>query len=302
MAWVNRQGTPGGEGPASRVASSLPAVAGCRIGTVADLLEFVAARPRWMVLTGAGVSTDSGIPDYRGPDGRWKHSRPVMYQDFVGSDGTRRRYWGRSVIGWRRVGAAHPNDAHHALAVLEARGRVHHLVTQNVDGLHQRAGSRNVTDLHGRLDSIECLACGAQIDRDTFQGRLESMNPGWDYAVERMRPDGDVELAADYSRFAIPGCADCGGVLKPSVVFFGENVPKSRVAYAMDRLAESDGLLVVGSSLMVFSGYRFVREARRAGKPVAVVNLGRTRADHEVDLKVEMACGIALDALIDALA
>ena len=280
-----------------------PVAEACQAGAVSDLLAFVAARPRLVVLTGAGVSTESGIPDYRGPDGRWKNSRPVMYQDFVGSEDTRRRYWGRSVVGWRRVGGAHPNGAHEALAALEGRGRVHHLITQNVDGLHQRAGSRNVTDLHGRLDTVECLGCGARIGRETFQARLEAMNPGWDYETDRVRPDGDVELAeADYSAFAVPGCGNCGGVLKPSVVFFGENVPRPRVAYAMDRLADADGLLVVGSSLMVFSGYRFVREARRQGKAVAVVNLGRTRADHEVDLKLEVACGSALEALTGGLA
>jgi len=264
------------------------------------LLEFVSGAGRLLVLTGAGVSTDSGIPDYRGPDGRWKHPRPVMYQDFVGSLDTRRRYWGRSVIGWRRVAAGRPNAAHEALASLEARGRVHHLVTQNVDGLHQRAGSRKVIDLHGRLDTVECLGCGERIARDAFQARLEALNPDWDPAGEMVRPDGDVELrGADYQGFAVPDCAVCGGMLKPSVVFFGENVPRARVARAMDSLARVDALLIVGSSLMVFSGYRFVRAARRAGKPVAVVNRGRTRADDEVDLKVEADCAGALRALLE---
>lgn len=267
------------------------------------LAGFLEAAPRLLVLTGAGVSTESGIPDYRGPDGQWRHSRPVMYQEFVGSEETRRRYWGRSVVGWRRVAAGRPNAAHEALAALEARGRVHHLVTQNVDGLHQRAGSRNVTDLHGRLDTVDCLGCGARIGRGALQARLETMNPAWNHSGDTVKPDGDTELAhADYRRFAVPGCTRCGGVLKPSVVFFGENVPRPRVAHAMARLAEADALLVVGSSLMVFSGYRFVREARRAGKPVAVVNLGRTRADDEVDLKVEAPCGGALGGLVEQLA
>jgi len=266
------------------------------------LAEFVTAARRLVVLTGAGMSTESGIPDYRGPDGRWRHRRPILYQDFVGSEDTRRRYWGRSVVGWRRVAAGRPNAGHAALAMLEARGRVHHLVTQNVDGLHQRAGSRNVTDLHGRLDTVECLGCGDRIERTAFQARLETMNPGWDHDGDRSRPDGDVELPeADYGRFAVPACAHCGGILKPSVVFFGENVPKPRVEQAMARLGEGDALLVVGSSLMVFSGYRFVRAARRAARPVAVVNLGRTRADDEVDLKVEAPCGRALEALVERI-
>ena len=267
--------------------------------TAADALEaFVRATPRLLVLTGAGVSTDSGIPDYRGPDGHWKHRRPVMYQDFVDSLAARRRYWGRSVVGWRRVSAGAPNAAHRALAVLEDQGRVHHLVTQNVDGLHQRAGSGAVTDLHGRLDTVQCLDCGARSGRAAFQARLEALNPDWDHADAAIRPDGDVELReAVYERFAVPDCAHCGGVLKPAVVFFGENVPRPRVRRCLARLDEADGLLVVGSSLMVFSGYRFVRAARRAGQPVAVLNAGRTRADDEIDLKVEAPCGPVLDAL-----
>jgi NAD-dependent SIR2 family protein deacetylase len=265
---------------------------------VERLREFLAGASRLLVLTGAGVSTDSGIPDYRGPDGAWKHRRPILYQDFVRSEQVRRRYWGRSAIGWRRVSSGRPNVAHEALARLEARGRVQYLVTQNVDGLHQRAGSRRVIDLHGRLDEVECLGCGARIARAAFQARLEALNPAWQREPEQLRPDGDVELHnADYERFEVPDCARCGGVLKPSVVFFGENVPRPRLACAMEQLAGADALLVVGSSLMVFSGYRFVREALRAGKPVAVLNQGTTRADAEVDLKVERPCGPVLNAL-----
>lgn len=265
---------------------------------IEGLVAFAEAFPRLAVLTGAGVSTDSGIPDYRGEDGRWKHRRPVMYQDFVHSETVRRRYWGRSVVGWRRVDAARPGAAHRALARLEGSGRVRHLITQNVDGLHQRGGSRAVTDLHGRLDTVECLDCGAYLDRDTFQTRLEALNPDWAPAGRTVRPDGDADLpAADYERFAVPACGHCGGILKPAVVFFGENVPRPRVAGAMDHLAEADALLVVGSSLMVFSGYRFVREAVRLGKPVALVNRGRTRADEEVGLKLDASCGQALAEL-----
>ncbi len=175
-------------------------------------------------------------------------------------------------MGWQRVAAGQPNTAHAALATLEARGRVHHLITQNVDGLHQRAGSRNVTDLHGRLDTVECLSCGDRMNRATFQRHLEAMNRRWNPTGNIVRPDGDVELSdADYGGFVVPDCVHCGGTLKPSVVFFGENVPKPRVEQAMARLTEGDALLIVGSSLMVFSGYRFVREARRQGKPIALV-------------------------------
>ncbi len=270
---------------------------------VERLCAFAAAAPRLAVLTGAGVSTDSGIPDYRGADGRWKHRQPVMYQDFIASVHTRRRYWGRSVVGWRRIEAARPGTAHRALAALEGSGRVQDLITQNVDGLHQRAGSRAVTDLHGRLDAVECLGCGSRIDRDVFQARLEALNPDWNPASETVRPDGDAELSdADYDDFAVPACTQCGGILKPAVVFFGENVPRSRVAVAMAGLERADALLVVGSSLMVFSGYRFIREARRLGKPVAVVNRGRTRADGELDLKIDAACGRVLERLTERLA
>ena len=265
---------------------------------VAELIGFVERFPRLAVLSGAGVSTDCGIPDYRGEDGQWKHRRPVMYQDFIGSLATRRRSWGRSVVGWRRVAAADPGPAHRALAALGELGRVEHIITQNVDGLHQRAGSRSVTDLHGRLDTVACRDCGAHVARAAFQERLEALNPYWDPASDTVRPDGDAELqAADYDGFVVPNCASCGGMLKPAVVFFGENVPRPRVAAALQRVAAADALLVVGSSLMVFSGYRFVREARRLGKPVAVINRGVTRADAEVDLKVDAACGGILDRL-----
>ena len=251
------------------------------------------------MLTGAGCSTESGIPDYRDSDGEWKHQRPVMYQDFVAHASTRRRYWARSLMGWRRIASASPNGAHLALARLEAAGIVHHLVTQNVDGLHDRAGSRRLIDLHGRLDVVECLSCGARTSRAAFQSELDSCNPGLsDAAGASVRPDGDVDPGdIDYERFDVPGCGACGGVLKPGVVFFGEGVPPARVEAAFARLRESDALLVVGSSLMVYSGYRFVQAAVRAGQPVAVIHLGRTRADDDVALKVAAPCSAVLAAL-----
>ena len=269
---------------------------------VADrLVDFFTRHRRVLVLTGAGCSTESGIPDYRDLNGDWKHPQPVMYQQFVGSQATRQRYWARSLVGWGRIAAAAPNRAHLALASLEAAGFVRGVITQNVDGLHTRAGSRQVIDLHGRLDTVQCLGCGALTPRAAFQSRLVERNGHLAGATaSAFAPDGDARLSdIDYAMVDVPSCPDCGGVLKPHVVFFGEGVPPSRVAAAFERLDEADALLVVGSSLMVFSGYRFVQAAVRASKPVAAVNLGRTRADDSIALKVPAPCGEAL-AAIDA--
>lgn len=266
-----------------------------------DLAEFARRHCRLLVLTGAGCSTGSGIPDYRAADGSWKRQPPVQYQDFVRSAGVHRRYWARSLLGWPRIRDARPNATHQALATLERQGRLHWLLTQNVDGLHQRAGSERVIDLHGRLDTVVCLDCGRSVGRDVVQEELERTNPLWAELAVTVAPDGDADPGdVDYDDFRPPVCAGCGGMLKPDVVFFGEQVPKRTVADAFDRLEEADALLVVGSSLMVWSGYRFVRAARAAGKPVAAVNLGRTRADAELDLKVEVACDRALTALLAA--
>lgn len=248
--------------------------------TVDDLARFIQRYPRLFVLTGAGCSTDSGIPDYRDANGQWKHKQPVQYQDFVRSAYARQRYWARSMLGWRRFAEARPNTAHGALARLESAGFVHQLVTQNVDGLHQRAGSRRVIDLHGRLDSVECLNCRSRWSRRAFQEALEARNPDFLAFSATPAPDGDMRLEdVDFERFDIPACAQCGGVLKPWVVFFGETVPRPRVERAYKRLNEADALLVVGSSLMVYSGYRFCRTAAEQQKPQAAINLGRTRAD-----------------------
>ncbi len=266
------------------------------------LTEFVARHPRLFVLTGAGCSTDSGIPDYRDCNGDWKHRQPVRYQDFIGSERVRQRYWARSLLGWPAFARARPNSTHAALAGLEAAGFVHQLVTQNVDGLHQQAGSRRVLDLHGRLDAVVCLQCGIRDSRAAFQRALAERNPAFATLAATAGPDGDAELeAADFSGFQTPDCPRCGGILKPAVVFFGETVPKPRVERACQRLAEADALLVVGSSLMVFSGYRFCRLAADRGQPIAAVNLGRTRADGELALKVALPCGPALAGLLDRL-
>ena len=263
------------------------------------LQDFVGAHPRLFILTGAGVSTNSGIPDYRDADGHWKRAQPVTYQAFMGSLFTRQRYWARSLIGWRRFGRAQPNDAHRALARLETMGRCELLLTQNVDRLHQAAGSTQVVDLHGRLDHVRCMACDRILPREVMQEALIQLNPVWDALDAVEAPDGDAHLeGVDFTTFVIPPCPHCGGLLKPDVVFFGENVPRDRVETATRHLAAADAVLVAGSSLMVFSGFRFVQAAVRAGKPVAAVNLGRTRADDLLTLKVDLACTEALAFLL----
>jgi NAD-dependent SIR2 family protein deacetylase len=260
-----------------------------------ELANFVARHPRLFVITGAGCSTDSGIPDYRDINGGWKRPQPVTYQAFVGELATRQRYWARSLVGWRRFGSALPNATHHALARLETQGKLALLLTQNVDRLHQAAGSRNVVDLHGRLDQVRCLACEHRTPRADFQSLLLDNNPAWADLDAVDAPDGDADLAdQDFSGFVIPPCPRCGGMLKPDVVFFGENVPRDRVADATAALDSADAVLVVGSSLMVFSGYRFVNAAAKAGKPIAAVNLGHTRADPLLTLKVNQSCAEAL--------
>lgn len=266
------------------------------------LIAFVRDHRRLFVLTGAGCSTESGIPDYRDQQGRWKHRQPVMYQDFVRSDAARRRYWARSFVGWPRIDNARPNGAHHALASLESSGFIYQLVTQNVDGLHQRAGSRKVVDLHGRLDTIECLDCRRSMSRSSFQAVLKDLNPALHAASAATTPDGDVDLDDfELDAVRVPGCSLCGGVLKPAVTFFGETVPRARVEYASRCLQECDAMLVVGTSLMVYSGYRFCRAANQQGKPIAAINLGRTRADAELAFKVDNDCSGVLTALADGL-
>ena len=262
--------------------------------TQASLAAFFDAHPRLVVLTGAGCSTGSGIPDYRDADGTWKHRCPMPFAEFTSTAAARRRYWAGSLRGWPRVRDARPNAAHVALARLEAAGRLARLVTQNVDRLHQRAGSRRALDLHGRLDVVECLDCGTCVPRDDVQALLERWNPGFDAPIAAVRPDGDAGVGGDLDGFRVPDCRDCGGVLKPAVVFFGENVPRGRVDEAMSALARADALLVVGSSLMVYSGFRFVLAAERLDLPVAAVNRGRTRADDRLHLKVEADCASAL--------
>lgn len=254
-----------------------------------------------VVLTGAGVSTDSGIPAYRDEEGRWKQNAPMQFRDFVGSELSRQRYWARSMVGWTRMADALPNAAHLALAEMERRGMLRLLITQNVDGLHSAAGSENVVDLHGRLDRVICLGCKSVTPRAELQARLVADNPEFLGQSFVARADGDVELAVDYERFRLTACDACGGVLKPDVVFFGENVPAPRVQQAMTALEGARALVIVGSSLMVFSGFRFARAAARLGVPIAIVNLGKTRADDLAALRVSGNVGQILGTALSGV-
>ena len=258
---------------------------------VAALDEWLDAHPRVFVLTGAGISTGSGIPDYRGPDGLWKRNAPITYQAFMRDPAMRARYWARSYIGWPVVARAQPNRAHLALVELEAQGRIASLVTQNVDGLHSRAGQRNVIDLHGRIDQVICTQCGTPVSRVEIQQQLTDANPGWATLHAKTAPDGDADLdRTDFDNFRAPPCPRCGGLLKPDVVFFGENVPRARVDDAQAALARADALLVIGSSLMVYSGFRFAREARERRLALAILTRGVTRADGIATLKLDVDC------------
>lgn len=260
---------------------------------------------RTVVLTGAGCSTESGIPDYRGPTGAMRARQPMTYQEFVRSAEGRQRYWARSAVGWKRFAAASPNAGHFALAALEAEGFVGGIITQNVDALHLTAGSRRVVELHGSLHRVRCMHCGRLSDREHVQDRIARDNPGvlpqWNETSSetlQFAPDGDVHLSAEtVERFTAPSCTSCGGALKPDVIFFGENVPAHTTQSAWNLLDEAEALLVVGSSLAVFSGYRFVKAAHERGVPVAIVNQGVTRGDPHATLRIDAAAGVALTEL-----
>ena len=270
------------------------------VDTVENAVDALAGRPL-AALTGAGLSTDSGIPDYRGPGS--PRRTPMTYQEFLSGPSAQRRYWARSHVGWTRIGKASPNDGHRALAALERSGPLRGLITQNVDGLHTAAGSRAVIDLHGRIADVICTACGRRSSRAALQQRFAAANPGFvetaGDAVETA-PDGDAELAAT-DGFQLVGCDGCGGLLKPDVVFFGENVPRERVARAYAMVDDADALLVAGSSLTVMSGLRFVRHARKRGIPVVIVNRGGTRGDELADVRIDAGCSETLTALAAAL-
>ena len=318
---------------------------------IETLVEHLRNR-RIVTLAGAGVSTESGIPDYRGPGSVGRTRKPMTYQEFVGREAARVRYWARSAVGWPRMAAARPNPAHHALARLEEAGLARGIITQNVDGLHHAAGSRRVVELHGALARVICLDCGHASSREDVQRRILQENSEWaerlglsetalatdlETAAETARategsrvasagrehsepagpspsrtstkadavesaPDGDAELPAEaIESFRVPVCEACGGVLKPDVVFFGENVPRERVDEAWRLYAEGDVLLVVGSSLTVYSGRRFIDRAQEDGVPITVVNLGPTRADKVAAVKVDGRLGEVLPGVVDAL-
>ncbi|WP_028709191.1 NAD-dependent protein deacetylase [Propionicicella superfundia] len=260
---------------------------------------------RWVALTGAGISTDSGIPDYRGPHAR--PTKPLMFQEFLSSEAHRRRYWARAMVGWTTIGSAQPNAGHRALAGLTDR-RLRGIITQNVDGLHQAAGSDGVVELHGTLAQVRCLSCGAIVARESMLEALEDANPGWrdrlpqppdspDYRTpERLRPDGDAEVT-DWQWVRLVSCGVCGGILKPDVVFFGESVPSPRVQLSYSMVDDADALVVAGSSLTVMSGLRFVRHAAKVGKPVAIINRGPTRADELAVVRLDAGTSEVLTAL-----
>ena len=262
------------------------------------LRRWIARHRRVFALTGAGCSTASGIPDYRDDQGEWKRRPPVMIQAFRTQEAVYRRYWARAYAGWPRFTSAGPNDAHRAFALWEGAGTLLQLVTQNVDRLHQRAGSRMVLDLHGRLDLVVCLGCGERTSRADLQRTIAAANASW-RAEAATAPDGDADVeGAIIESFAAPRCERCDDLLKPDVVFFGENVPREHYAHACEALADADAMLVAGSSLMVYSGFRLVRLAHQAGLPIAIVNRGRTRGDDLAALKIEADVG---STLIDAV-
>ncbi|MDF2092626.1 NAD-dependent protein deacetylase [Knoellia sp. 3-2P3] len=256
-----------------------------------------------LVLSGAGISTESGIPDYRGPDGN-RRVQPMQYAEFVGSPEARRRYWARSYVGWQRFSSAAPNDGHRSVAALQAAGLVGPVITQNVDGLHQAAGAVEVTELHGALAKVVCLTCGDRTSRWDLDERMRQANPGYEVTSNEIRPDGDIVLnALDVEDFVVPLCLVCGrDTLKPDVVFFGESVPKPLVERCFQLTERARALLVLGSSLKVMSGYRFVRRAAAHGIPVGIITHGPTRGDAEATHHLDAPLGATLAELVSRLA
>jgi NAD-dependent SIR2 family protein deacetylase len=251
-----------------------------------------------VVLSGAGLSTESGIPDYRGPTGLARRAEPMTYQAFTGAAAARQRYWARSHLGWRHIARAAPNRGHQAVAELERRGLLSAIITQNVDGLHQAAGAQDVIELHGSLSRVICLRCGERTPRDELDQRLRAANPDWAAQAQQVNPDGDAVLDDGATgQFQVVDCLRCAGALKPDVIFFGENVPPGRVAECYALVSEARALLVLGSSLTVMSGYRFVRHAARLGIPVAIINQGPTRGDAQATMRLDAPLGPALTTL-----
>ncbi len=285
---------------AGQIRAAAPAEAAAE--ALLALTELV-ARGGVLVLSGAGISTESGIPDYRGPSSAARTASPMTFQTFTGDPVARRRYWARSHLGWRLIGGARPNDGHRAVAALQQHGLLSGVITQNVDGLHQAGGPGPVTDLHGRLDRVRCLDCGRLSDRAELETRLTEANASWHAVATGINPDGDVDLPdSALDGFRLVGCTACAGVLKPDVVFFGETVPPERVQHSYRLLADSRALLVLGSSLTVMSGHRFVIRAARDGQPVAIVNQGATRGDRYAAVTIDAPLGQVLPALVARLA
>jgi NAD-dependent SIR2 family protein deacetylase len=265
------------------------------------LIELLSGK-RLAVLTGAGMSTESGIPDYRGPETRRRARKPIRFQEYAASAEGRARYWARSMLGWPRFSRAEPHAGHQALVELERRGHVLGVITQNVDGLHQAAGHARVIELHGALSQVRCLRCDEPESRAALQARLEALNPHMGHAQAALAPDGDADLSSHWlADFRVANCLSCDGVLKPNVVFFGESVPRERVHAAASWVDEADALLVLGSSLAVYSGYRFVKRAFELGRPIGLVTLGETRADGLVNVRVDDKLMAVLPELASAL-
>jgi NAD-dependent SIR2 family protein deacetylase len=269
------------------------------LGPFVDLLR----ERNVLVLTGAGISTESGIPDYRGPDGE-RRVTPMQYGEFTASAQARQRYWARSYVGWQRFNLARPNAGHEAVAALQRAGHLGAVITQNVDGLHQAAGATDVTELHGSLAHVVCLTCGDRSSRWDLDDRMREANPSFEVTSNEIRPDGDIALNdLDVAGFRVPLCLVCGrDTLKPDVVFFGESVPKPVVEHCFRLTEAADALLVLGSSLKVMSGYRFVRRAAACGVPVAIITRGPTRGDAEAALQLDAQLGPTLTELVEHLA
>ncbi|RZL03907.1 MAG: NAD-dependent protein deacetylase [Rubrivivax sp.] len=282
----------------------MPAAEPTPVADITALLALLGAGP-WVVLTGAGLSTRSGIPAYRDRHGQWLHAQPIQHQAFLASEAVRRRYWARSFVGWQTMARARPNAGHQALAQLETMGLVSTVITQNVDSLHHHAGSRSVIELHGSIARVRCLSCQQHYPRAQVQALLEAGNPEFSPGPPtafKTAPDGDAHLEDLHdTAFQVPACPACQGVLKPDVVFFGDNVPRERVAAASQAVEGASALLVVGSSLSVYSGFRFAEQAHRLGKPVLAINQGATRADALLAAKLDHDCGEALTQLLQGV-
>jgi len=266
------------------------------------LAQFVEKHSNLFVLTGAGCSTASGLGDYRDTKGQWKRRQPITGQVFINNESARKRYWARSSVGWPEFSQATPGAAHHALRTMQQAGNINQLVTQNVDQLHQKAGHEKVVDLHGILATVSCIDCLQTISRDQFQTQLLLANPWLSCLSAAHAPDGDADLElSNLNSMHVPACEHCGSLLKPDVVFFGENVPRDTVQFSMQALQNADALLVVGSSLMVYSGFRFCRDAQKRGQAIVIVNNGVTRADDLAVLKIQGDCGARMQSLAATL-